>query len=225
MKRLFFFISRLSHLKKVTIHLEASDESGLRIYKAFNKPHPRLFIIRNKTIGVMLINLDEFSKPADYLESVSGKNSTAYYMRRCQKEGYVFEWISPAKWQEAILKINSSQTERQGRKMDNSYLEKFDYPEDDKNLYGGIFYEDKLVAYLWLRFQGELVIVNRILGHADHLKKGIMYLLFGGSIERLLNEHKNTKWVMYDTYFGATEGLKLFKSRLGFKPYIVRWKK
>ncbi|MFD2270342.1 hypothetical protein ACFS07_02300 [Undibacterium arcticum] len=32
---------------------------------------------------------------------------------------------------------------------------------------------------------------------------------------------EKVKYVMYDTYFGATEGLKTFKTMLGFKPYRV----
>jgi hypothetical protein len=34
---------------------------------------------------------------------------------------------------------------------------------------------------------------------------------------------KGVRYIMYDTFFGASDGLKRFKKKLGFKPYKVRW--
>jgi hypothetical protein len=31
------------------------------------------------------------------------------------------------------------------------------------------------------------------------------------------------KYIMYDTFFGATDGLKQFKKKLNYKPYKVKW--
>ena len=31
------------------------------------------------------------------------------------------------------------------------------------------------------------------------------------------------KYVMYDTFFGASEGLQKFKKKACFRPYIVNW--
>lgn len=172
-----------------------------------------------------MLNLSEFRINEDYLVTVSGKNSTAYYSRKCLKDGYIFRIIDPNKFQTEILTINSSQTERQGIKMAASYLQHLNYPDNHHHFYGGLFLNNELVAYIWFVEQGEMVLVNRILGHAAHLKKGIMYLLFSSSIEFILKQKIKINWVMYDMFFGASEGLKLFKTRLGFKPYFVRWKK
>jgi len=36
-------------------------------------------------------------------------------------------------------------------------------------------------------------------------------------------KHEVPLWGMYDTFFGASSGLRYFKERLGFRPYKVRW--
>jgi hypothetical protein len=33
----------------------------------------------------------------------------------------------------------------------------------------------------------------------------------------------SAKYIMYDTFFGATRGMRMFKQKLGFKPYRVKW--
>lgn len=225
MKNILGIISEIFRLPRVSIHLNVNDSESAKLYHAFNKRHPRFPLVRKKTIGVMLMDISSFSGVEDYLKIVSGKNSTAYYSRRCLKEGYEFRLFNPNEFQESILAINNSQPERQGVRMGSTYLERFDYPLNEKNSYGGIFFQNELVAYLWLRTQGELVIVNRILGHATHLKRGVMYLLFSSSVNTAIHRWKEARWMMYDTFFGAKEGLKLFKTRLGFKPYIVRWER
>lgn len=218
-------LKKISKLEKVTVSLGVNDDEGKILFKSLNRFHPKYIFIRNKTIGVSLLNLSEFRTNEDYLVTVSGKNSTAYYSRKCLKDGYIFRILDPNKFQTEILTINSSQTERQGIKMAASYLHHLNYPDNHHHFYGGLFLNNELVAYIWFVEQGEMVLVNRILGHAAHLKKGIMYLLFSSSIEFILKQKIKINWVMYDMFFGASEGLKLFKTRLGFKPYFVRWKK
>ncbi len=225
MENIFRIIPEILRLPKVSVNLKVNDNEAEKLFRLFNSRHPRFPLIRKKTIGVMLMDISSFKDGEDYLKTVSGKNSTAYYSRRCLKEGYGFRLFNPNEFQEKILEINNSQPERQGIKMSRSYLEKSDYPLNENNIYGGIFIQNELAAYLWLRTQGELVIVNRILGHEAHLKKGVMYLLFSSSVNVIIHERKDIRWMMYDTFFGAKDGLKLFKTRLGFKPYIVRWKR
>ncbi|GDX53435.1 hypothetical protein LBMAG27_24820 [Bacteroidota bacterium] len=218
-------LKKISKLEKVTVSLGVNDDEGKILFKSLNRFHPKYIFIRNKTIGVSLLNLSEFRTNEDYLVTVSGKNSTAYYSRKCLKDGYIFRILDPNKFQTEILTINSSQTERQGIKMAASYLHHLNYPDNHHHFYGGLFLNNELVAYIWFVEQGEMVLVNRILGHAAHLKKGIMYLLFSSSIKFILKQKIKINWVMYDMFFGASEGLKLFKTRLGFKPYFVGWKK
>ena len=213
-------------LPRINISFHYKDEEDKKLHRYFTKPHPRYKVFPNKSVGAALINLKEFADYETYLKSVSGKNSVAYYARRCLKEGFKCKKINISEYADEIILINTSEPERQGRAMDNSYIEKLDYPIDIKNEYFGVFEENKLVAYLWLRYQGEFVIANRLMGHADYLKRGVMYLLLASAIENLMKEKNNEiNFVMYDTYFGASEGLKLFKRRFGFKPYFVKWLK
>jgi len=53
-----------------------------------------------------------------------------------------------------------------------------------------------------------------------------MYLLTEGIVDYLIAQKHETGlpiWLMYDTFFGAPEGLWYFKERLGFRPYRVKW--
>lgn len=216
-------IKEISKLPKRVITLDTSAE-GKNIFKSFTKPHPRLLVVKNKSLGVALIDLKEFKSEEDYLKSVSGKNSTAYFSRKAARKGYTFKDLDPHKHDEEILSINGSASERQGKGMDDSYRKKIDYPVNKRNLYFGIYQEKTLVAYIWVVLTGELAILNRLLGHAEHLDAGIMYQMVSGVIGQLIKDHHEIKYVMYDTMMGAGDGLKLFKKRCGFKAYRVNWK-
>ena len=52
-----------------------------------------------------------------------------------------------------------------------------------------------------------------------------MYLMMIEVHKMMFKEYrqKGYKYIMYDTFFGASEGLKKFKEKLGYKPYKVRW--
>lgn len=210
-------------LPSVKIRLDSS-ETGRRLYGSFTKRHPKYFVFRQKTVGVGLVNLNDYSPSQPYLQSVNGKNSAAYFARKAQRAGYSFGAIDPEKNKQAILEINRSASSRQGREMDASYSDQtLVYPRDAHNLYYGVFQGETLAAYLWVVRSGELVVLSRLLGHADHLSQGVMYLLITSFIEQQFDENSEVKFVMYDTFFGAGEGLKMFKSRCGFQPYKVKW--
>ena len=86
--------------------------------------------------------------------------------------------------------------------------------------------DGRVRAYVDLVIVGEVAIVSRILGHAQHLSNGIMYLLIDGIVDYLIGHKQETGlplWLMYDTFFGAPEGLWYFKERLGFRPHRVKW--
>ncbi len=85
-----------------------------------------------------------------------------------------------------------------------------------------------LVAYALLEDLGSVISVSRILGHADHLRAGVMYLLMHDVLGRFqrteppfLPDHE---WLMYDTWFGARSGIQAFKANIGFVPYWVTWR-
>jgi hypothetical protein len=87
--------------------------------------------------------------------------------------------------------------------------------------------DGRIVAYALVPNIGDLWFVDYVLGHGEHLKRGIMYLLMTGIIEEkieLAKEPGNPQWIMYDTFLGAPVGLRQFKEVVGFSPHWVRWK-
>ena len=206
-------------IKTVTL---GSDPDGKNLYASFNSRHPKLFLVKKKTIGVALIDKLNFPSAEAYLKSVNGKNSAAYFSRKAVGAGCHFEEIDPTIHAEGIHEIHLSQGSRQGREMDDSYKTKItDYPVNDHNAYYGVFKDDKLVAYLWIVKSGELMLMNRIMGHSNFLDHGIMYLLVTSFVQ--LSYGLKQTVIMYDTLLGGTDGLKMFKKRCGFKPYRVKW--
>jgi hypothetical protein len=68
-----------------------------------------------------------------------------------------------------------------------------------------------IVAYALVPNIGDLWFVDYVLGHGEHLKRGIMYLLMTGIIEEkieLAKEPGNPPWIIYDTFLGAPVGLR-----------------
>lgn len=226
--RLLNLFHEIRNLRTVSICM-GNSRADLELFNAFNKKHPRFYVIRNKTVGIGLIQLDAFSSPEKYVEAVNGKNSAAYFARKAQRAGYLFSGIDPNRFTEAIHAIHLSTEERQGIAIDSAYLKKIEqYPVDERNEFYGILKGNELVAYLWIVRSGELLLMNRIMGHAAHLKEGIMYLLVTQFIQQELKARTDlrtaARFVMYDTMLGATPGLRMFKERCGFHPFRVTWK-
>lgn len=214
---------------KISISL-GSSLNAIRLIKYFNKRTVRRFFLKNKKFNVALISLVEFDTPEEYMRTVNGKNSAFYFSRRCEKMGYKFRHFSPNDEIDAIFEINTSSAQRQGKEMDESYRTKVErWPEDDVNRWFGVYSnEGILVAYIWTYVVGEMVLINRILGHKEHLKNNVMYLLITKVICVFIgqrNEHKDRiNYIMYDTFGRRDNGLVLFKKRIGFKPYTVNFK-
>ena len=78
------------------------------------------------------------------------------------------------------------------------------------------------MSYVDVNICGEVAMVNRLLGHGKYLNDGIMYLLLI-DVAGVMFAERATKYFMYDMYFGASKGLRLFKEKLGFSPFWVRW--
>ena len=77
-----------------------------RLYDSFQRRHPRFPLIRRKTIGIGLIDLSLFTNGKDYISSVNGKNSAAYFSRKSQRAGFQFKLINPNNFIDSIQKIH-----------------------------------------------------------------------------------------------------------------------
>lgn len=224
-------LKQLKDLPKRIIHFSNFSASDIvtykRVYKLFNKRH-RTLIFKNKTQGVALIDLNEHDNFESYVGSINGKNSAAYYRRKAIKNGYTFREIDKNDFIESIHEINNSVKIRQGQEMSEKYkLKQNEYPIEPAFKYFGVFDgEGKLVAYSDIGFFGEFSLIAVLLGHKDHLNNGVMYFMLIELSQLMYLEHlsKGYKYIMYDTFLGASDGLKKFKTKLGFKPYKVKWK-
>lgn len=187
-------------------------------YRAYTKPHPRFKIIQHKTIGAALIDLAEFPTSEAYLEHIKGKNQGGYHAKRARSRGYVVREIDRNAHVDDIHEIHTSLDVRQGRKMDEKYLEKQERFANQKHFhYWGVFNPPgKLVAYASLGVFGNFASFSQMMGIRNN--DGIMHLLLSEAVCQLIQAGK-VRYVMYDTFFGAQQGLRNFKTILGFRPY------
>ena len=191
-------------------------------YSKFTRRHPRYRIIGNKTIGAALVDTEQFASSAQYRESIGERNWGGYFARRAQARGYQFVRIDRNRYVDDIHAINQSMPERQGRPMDAGYRDRVAHYTDCENFryFGVLDRSGKLVAYCELGIYGNFALLSRLLGYRNN--DGVMHFMIVEIVSLLISE-RNVRYAMYDTWFGASEGLKRFKTILGFKPYRVRY--
>lgn len=217
-------VAEVARLPVANLHFDTDPDPAelVKIYRYFTKPHPRYKIIRNKTLGAALIDLRRFANRAEYLDSVNGKGDGGPESRKAWARGYRMRQIDRNQFIEEIHAINTSSAYRQGRPMDSAYRERVPLYQDQPHvLYFGMFNKDgTLVAYCNVGLFGNFAGTERVLGYKNG--DGVMYLLFT-EIIGLLIETRQHMYFMYDTLFGAQEGMRRFKRRLGFRPYRARY--
>ncbi len=203
------------------------DDLAHEKYDYFSSPHPRFPLIPRKSLGAALLDLR--GSHAEYLRTqlrtIAKKN-----LKLATKHGYTYAKVDSRAAIDEIMEVNRSVPQRGGRPMDAVYL--------DKEMFAAIAGsvaeacvvrapDGRIVAYALVPNIGDLWLVDYVLGHGDHLKRGIMYLLMTKIIEEkfaLAEIPGNPRWIMYDTLLGAGEGLRQFKRVLGFAPHWVRWR-
>lgn len=219
-------IQEMRSLQEIAIHL-GSGPSSQRIYQFFTKPHPRYRIIQNKRWGVAILPL-----PDTFEEYIRGgaKSPLRNNRKRALTAGYSYQRLDPFMRIEEIMEIHRSAAVRQGRPIDPVYLDVHKvteyFRESGEWIDAVLNKEGKVRAYADVPVYGELASFNRLLGHADDLENGIMYLLISETVRRLIETKAQTqlpRFAMYDTFFGAASGLHYFKRRMGFSAFKIRW--
>jgi len=191
-------------------------------YHKFTRPHPRYKLISSKTVGVALIDLERFTGIPAYLEDIQGKNRGAYHAKRARTRGYVCTEIDRNDHVDDIHAINTSLDSRQGRPMDQHYMDKVTHFEKQPHFryYGVLTGEGRLVAYANVGHYGNFDAFSQLMGVRSN--DGIMHLLVVEIASRLIEQRK-VRYLMYDTFFGAQPGLQQFKRIVGFQPYHARY--
>ncbi len=146
---------------------------------------------------------------------------------RSERLGYRFAEIDRSFYDADIYAINVSLAQRQGRPMSAGYLEYHrqgklpNYPCERHNIRSyGVLKDEMLVAYMSLYRIHELALVSMILGHGQHLRSDIMYLLFAGMVE---DQAPHGGWLYYNRWDSGQEGLRYYKSKVGFREGDIRW--
>jgi len=207
---------------RLEFRLDMNPDDVRRMHAHFTKPHPKYKIFQNKSLGAALLDLKRYASPDDYMASVKGRNSAEHHARKARSRGYKVAEIDKNDFVDDLHEINTSLDSRQGRPMEEAYRQKRTHFQREKNYkYFGVFNAaGKLTAYSDLGFYGNFVAFDRLLGLRNN--DGAMHLMVTEIICQMI-ESRAYGYLMYDTFFGASPGLKTFKTMLGFEPYRAKY--
>jgi hypothetical protein len=212
-------------MPRIDIVLSRGRPDEEELLQLFRRRHPRYKVVGRKVVGVALLPLDDLADGEAYLATPTRRYARRR-ARRADRLGYSVALFDPARRRSELLAIHESLPERQGRPIDADYLDADATWETGPHIdYVGVFKDDVLLAYSRVQYAGEIAGLPRIMGHGDHLDNGVMFLLMAGIVDRTKSYRPEARYVMYDTFFGAPDGLRSFKTNLGFEPYYVRWKR
>ncbi len=161
---------------------------------------------------------------SDYLKMIGDKSRNM--IKKAEKQGITYHQFDWNEHLDEIWDIHRSSSHRQGRTMDQAYLEypaKVSYPQQEafRIRHIGGFHDNKLLAYIELYQYGSFAMTNRILGHKDWLPSGIMNGLINHVVKGQC-EAKEIRWLNYLTMMNREqEPLSGFKYRTGFREFSL----
>jgi hypothetical protein len=203
-------------------NLASNPDDVKVIYAHYTKRHPRYKIFQNKSLGAALLDIERYANRDEYIKSMKGRNSAEHHARKARARGYKVIEIDRNNFIDDLHRINTSVEIRQGRPMEESYQRKeLHYPRLKNYKYFGVVNAaGELTAYANLGLYGNFAAFDRLLGIRNN--DGAMHLMITEIIGQMI-ENRQYRYIMYDTYFGASPGLKAFKSMLGFEPYRAKY--
>jgi len=224
--------------KKFNIQIHTTniqEDHIVRIKCTNNKKYKFLKVLFKKSFGGLIkikpytlyfhpIAIIKIPQNIDqYLKHIGAKSRNM--IKKAQKQGIecdVFSWNDKLN---DIYKINTSSFIRQGREMDISYKEypkNIEYPKENdfKIVHIGAFHNTILIGYVELYLYGNFAMTNRILGHNEYLRYGIMNLLIKHCVEYAIEN--NISFINYLTMLNRkNNSLSAFKYRVGFREYSL----
>jgi hypothetical protein len=212
-----------ARMPRVNVIASRGEQAEEEVLRFFSRRHPRYRIVANKAVGAALLPLADYDDVDTYLAQL---RTTRKRVRRARRVGYTCDPFDPDDRRADLLAIHASLPQRQGQAIEPTYLDPAAVYDTGPHVeYIGVFRDGILVAYAQLRYAGEIVGLNRVMGHGDHLDDGIMFLLMAEIVAHVKTTRPDIHYVFYDMFFGASEGLRAFKTHLGFRPHYVRWKR
>lgn len=214
------FIARLP-VARLRFDAALSPAHVTDTYRRFTARHPKCPVVRRKTIGAALLDLSRFRQAEDYLQRIRELKG-GHHVKRAQARAYRFRCIDRNDYIDDIDSINNALPVRQGKPMPPSYTERKEGFADRENYayFGVLDPGGRLVAYCELGYYGNFAVLSRLLGQRDN--SGTMHFMIA-HVAQLLIAERSVNFLMYDMYLGASEGLRHFKTMLGFVPYRVRY--
>jgi hypothetical protein len=100
-------------------------------------------------------------------------------------------------------------------RMHANYRQRARWELISEEWWGAFTQEGKLAGYIYLPGTNGEYLTSRIMGHGDYLRFGIMNAL----VSEVVRAHAGEKaHIMYGMYEHGTDGLRQFKSSMGFRP-------
>lgn len=181
----------------------------------------------NLPAGVVLLFMPQalLEIPAtheEYLRLV--RHQTRKAIRQAEKQGYEIKEFVWNDHLDAIYAINTSKEIRAGEPMHGWYRHRVQpRHHSEKELqylkYYGAFKDGKLCAYLHLWVSGDFAFPYHIIGHAQHLKYGIMNGLISYAVQKYAG-NSQVRWLYYGRYQEGSS-LDAFKKHAGFQKYAM----
>jgi len=159
-----------------------------------------------------------------YLNTVGAK--TRNTIRKAERQAYEFRKFDWNNHLDEIFDINTSKEIRSAGPMHGWYTEpvKPRYHSEEEQRYRkyyGVFKDERLCAYLNLVLCGDFAFFKHCIGHADHLKHGIMNYLLSCTVQEYAN-HPHIEWLNYEWMsLDRSNSETAFKKHAGFKAYAT----
>lgn len=157
----------------------------------------------------------------EYLRLV--RHETRKAIRLAERRGYEFKEFVWNDHLDEIFEINTSKEVRQFEPMHDWYREPVQPRYHSKEelqyrRYYGAFKDGKLWAYLHYWICGDFAVGKHFIGHAQHLKYGIMNGLLSYTVRECVG-NPQIRWLYYGVYNEGSLGV--FKKHAGCQGYAI----
>jgi hypothetical protein len=151
------------------------------------------------------------------------RHETRRYIRLAERQGYEFKEFVWNDHLDDIFEINTSKEVRQSEPMHGWYtrpVQPRHYTKEELQFkkYYGAFKDGKLYAYVYLYECGDFAFIKHFLGHARHLRYGIMNGLISWTVKECI-KNSQIRWMFYGPMEKSLLGS--FKKGAGFQEYAT----